>query len=238
MQRALIIKHVHFEGPGAIATWLDRQGITWEVIEARQVTRWPSPDDFDWLFVMGGPMSARDDGKLPWMREEKRLIRQAIEADRKVVGICLGAQLIASVLGADIHRNSAPEIGWFTITPAPTCPPDIASMFADSPPVLHWHGEGFSLPKGARHLFSSVACTQQGFLLEDRVMGLQCHLECDMETLKGLCEHCADEIVPGTWVDPPHKLMVSEAILVATHQRLYRLLNRLANPPGDNPPVP
>ena len=232
MQQALIIKHVPFEGPGAITTWFERNGIEYRVMEARQPGEWPGADEFDWLVLMGGPMSARDDMILPWMREEKRLIREAIETGRKVVGICLGAQLIANVLGSEIRRNPQTEIGWFPITPAADCPADIANHFADSPPVLHWHSETYTLPDGAQHLFYSPACTQQGFLYKDHVLGLQCHMEVDMETIDALCEYCADELAAGgKWVDAKHRIKVSEAILVATHLRLFRLLNRLQAPP-------
>lgn len=230
MQRALIIRHVPFEGPGAIATWLTRHDIDYDIRDAQQPAKWPSLDQYDWLIVMGGPMSARDDLIHTWMREEKKLIRQAIDAGHKVLGICLGAQLIASVLGSDIRRNPEREVGWFPVTPARDCPVDVASMFADSPPVLHWHGETFSLPRGARHLFASEACPQQGFTHGDTVMGLQFHLESDADTLAGLCEHCAADLAPDTWVQPQHKILVSEAVLAATHQRLYRLLNWFAEP--------
>lgn len=225
MPRALILKHVPFEGPAAIGDWLASEGFETRTLLLSEPHTLPALDEIDWLIVMGGPMGANDEATCPWMAAEKRLIRDAIDNGRTVIGICLGAQLIASVLGAPVTRNPAPEIGWFPIQPTVDCPQEISLLFRDMPKVLHWHGDTFALPDGARHLFASEACDNQGYLYADRVLGLQCHLECDADTLAGLCYHCADELTPDTWVQDAETLQsVSDIALASLHERLFALL--------------
>ena len=233
MPRALILKHVPFEGPAAIGDWLASEGFETRTLLLSEPHTLPPLDEIDWLIVMGGPMGANDEHLYPWMAAEKRLIRAAIDNGRTLVGVCLGAQLIASVLGAVVIRNPEPEIGWFPIQPTLDCPPDISLLFRDMPKVLHWHGDTFALPDGALHLLASEACANQGYLYDERILGLQCHLECDADTLAGLCYHCADDLTPGTWVQDTETLQtVSDAALAALHERLFALLARLPRAPG------
>jgi GMP synthase-like glutamine amidotransferase len=225
-----VFQHVPFEGLGAIADWAADRGAEVETV------RWFAGETLparnrgpDLLVVLGGPMSANDGSTLPWLRLEKRAIQTAIESETPTLGICLGAQLMASALGAKVVPNAHREIGWFPIHAAE--PPTDAPLFSFSSPltVFHWHGETFDLPGGAVCLASSEACRNQAVQFAPRAIGLQFHLETTAESAALLVAHCSDEMVPGPFVQSPRELVgVSPSIYAKIHAELFRLLNHLA----------
>jgi len=205
--RAHCLQHVPFEGPGAIGDWLMARGavLTLSRLDLPEPC-WPQLDDFDLLVVMGGPMSVNDEAVLPWLVREKALIREAIEAGKAVLGVCLGAQLMASSLGARVGPAAEKEIGWFPVAAAPLLPPG-AFKFPSSVTVFHWHGETFDLPHGAVRLAGSEVCENQAFQLGERVIGLQFHLETTPESAAELVRHCGHELVDGPWVQDARTLL-------------------------------
>jgi GMP synthase (glutamine-hydrolysing) len=137
----------------------------------------PDWREFDGMIVMGGPMGAYEDADHPWLADEKRLLREAVEADVPVWGVCLGAQLLAAALGARVYRGERPEVGLLPVELAPSAADD--PVFGDAPssfPTLQWHGDTFDLPAGATLLASSPAYPNQAFRV-GRSYGLQFHLE-------------------------------------------------------------
>jgi GMP synthase-like glutamine amidotransferase len=146
----------------------------------------PSINDFDALVVMGGPMSVNDEKEISWLGPEKQLVHAAIGADKPVLGICLGAQMIADVLGAKVARMGYREIGYFPVSQI--CD-DMASRFFKGLPAefsaLHWHGERFEIPAGAKRLARSEACDNQAFEYGS-ALGLQFHLEMNREILTNI----------------------------------------------------
>ena len=199
--RVQVFQHVPFEGLGAIEPWLAARGaqIGWTRFFAG--ARIPEPEDYDWLIAMGGPMSVNDEVALPWLRDEKRAIAAAIDAGKTVLGVCLGAQLIASACGAKVFRNPESEIGWWPIerVAEPEAHP-IARALPARAEVFHWHGETFVLPPGAVHLARSEACEAQAFALGPRVVGMQFHLETTRESAAALVRHCPEDLKPGHYV--------------------------------------
>lgn len=143
-------------------------------------------------------MSVHDESEFPWLVEEKRFLREAISAGIPILGICLGAQLLASALGAKIYKNSQKEIGWFDITKVP----NPGFQFPDTIKVFHWHGETFTLPPGAVHLARSAACEQQAFQYGENIIGLQFHLETTQETINSLIKNCNDELISDIYIQP------------------------------------
>ena len=111
--KVAILQHVHYEGIGSIHPWLEKHAADVTIVRLYEKPSLPEPGGFDWLIVMGGPMNANDETAHPWLRPEKRCIAHAVSAGRIVLGICLGAQLIASALGARVFLNPFKEIGWF-----------------------------------------------------------------------------------------------------------------------------
>lgn len=227
MARAVILQHVPFEAPAALLPWLEENGFDITIVALYEAHPLPAVEQFDWLLILGGPMRADDEATYPWLAAEKALIREAIAQQRTVVGICLGAQLIATALGATLIPDGCREIGWFPVQPTIDCPPEIASLFRDMPKVLHWHSDTFTLPDGACQLLASEACDNQAFLVGDRVLGLQCHLESDAATVAALCGHCRDDLAPGDWVQSISDLVAGAAQVEGLHARLAALLSLL-----------
>ncbi len=191
------LQHVPFEGLGAIEDWCCARGhsITVTRLYAEPL---PRRVEGDLLVVMGGPMNIYQEERHPWLAAEKSLLRDAIAEGARVLGICLGAQLLADVLGGSVTRNPEREIGWFPVELVPEA--GAIPGFDRLPPrfiALHWHGDTFSIPEGALRLAGSEACANQAFAWDEgRVLGLQFHLEETIESLTLLVQHAAHELAP------------------------------------------
>ncbi|MEA1908732.1 MAG: type 1 glutamine amidotransferase [Euryarchaeota archaeon] len=207
------LQHVPFEGLGNIENWALAKGHQISDTQLYNNDPLPKPEEFDWLIVMGGPMNIYEEDRFPWLAREKVFIKDAIDSGKIVLGVCLGAQLIASVLGAKIHKNQYPEIGWFNVWLT-----DAASrsrVFGRLPErfaAFHWHGDTFDLPPGATWIAESDACRNQTFEYGGgKVIGLQFHLDTTLESIRRLVAHCGDELVPGEYVQ-------SERGMLADHR--------------------
>ncbi|MDR3557781.1 MAG: type 1 glutamine amidotransferase [Syntrophobacteraceae bacterium] len=223
------IQHVPFEGLANIRHWAENQGWTLSATHLYRGEELPAPEEFDWLVVMGGPMNIYEEKEYPWLAAEKKFIGKAIEDNKIVLGICLGAQLIADVLGGRVVRNQHKEIGWFPVTlrPEGTQSP----LFKDFPAefqALHWHGDTFSLPPGAKMLAQSKACPAQAFSANGgRVVGLQFHLESSPESVGLLIENCSDELVDGEYIQKADLILKQVDKFSAIHNSLLLLLENM-----------
>ena len=224
--KAHILQHVPFEGPAYIGQWLTARGAQISHTRFWESTALPDPATVDLLVVMGGPMSVNDEAEFAWLAAEKRFIAEVVARGRPVLGICLGAQLIASAYGARVFRNTEKEIGWFDVH-ACTGTED-AFDFPPTTTVLHWHGETFELPPGARLLATSTACRHQAFQLGERTIGLQFHLEMTAESLRAIIDNCRAELVPARWIQDEAAIL-GHAVghFAATHALMDRLLGWL-----------
>jgi len=189
------IQHVPFEGLGFIEDIAQMKGF--DISSTRVFEPGHSFPDFEGLnliVIMGGPMGVYDINEYPWLIKEKEFIRSAIENKIKIIGICLGAQLIADVLGAKIKKNNEKEIGWFKIFPDKNYQGTLSGIFEAEPEVFHWHGDTFNIPDESMLVCSSEGCTNQAFDYNGQVFGLQFHLETTKDSAKSLIENCNDEI--------------------------------------------
>jgi GMP synthase-like glutamine amidotransferase len=232
------LQHVPFEGPAAIEERARARGHGFATTRLDRAEPLPAIADFDWLVVMGGPMGVADRDRFDWMAPEIALIRGAVDAGRRVLGVCLGAQFLAHALGADVRPAAEREIGWF---PVEGLAPADAGIFDGLPPTftpLHWHGDTFELPPGAVQLARGPACEHQAFQLGPRAIGLQFHLEATPTSVTALVDHCADEIGPGRWQMAPQSIRDCEARCAATRPILEHVLQWLARAgeAGDPPP--
>ena len=196
--RIQIIQHVPFEGPGSIARWAEAGGHSMGFTHLHAGDPLPALGAFDRLVVMGGPMNIYEYDAYPWLREEKAFLQGAVAAGKTIVGICLGAQLLADVLGGAVTAGREREIGWLPLEL--TAEGRRSALFGplpERPTVFHWHGDTFAIPPGAERLAASEGCANQAFLHDGRVLGLQFHLESTAESVAAIVENCGDELVAG-----------------------------------------
>jgi len=226
--RVRVLQHVPFEGPAALAPALRAAGHDVAVTRLDAGHPLPALADFEWLVAMGGPMSVHDEAEHAWLAPEKRLLRAAVEAGRRVLGVCLGAQLIAASLGATVTRNREREIGWFPVERAPGAEASpLGRALPARFPAFHWHGETFALPPGALRLASSEACAEQAFAIGKRVLGLQFHVETTPEAAEALVKHCAEELAPGRWVQDEAAILAPDAPFAQAQAVMQALLAAL-----------
>ena len=197
----LSLHHVPFEGLGSLEKTILSGGHGLE-----RIRMWTDPvlpvlgtgEGPEIVIVMGGPMSVGDTASHPWLVNEKEFLRRAVASGKTVLGICLGAQLIAEVLGAAVAPGTRKEIGWFPVTKdaeADGCA--VGRVLPDRFECFHWHGDTFSLPPGAVPLGRSGVTPVQGFVHGERIVGLQFHLETTPESARDLIENCRDELAAG-----------------------------------------
>ncbi len=214
------IQHVPFEGLGCIEPWLKEQKykVTCTRLWAGDI--FPDIGKVDGLIVMGGPMGVYDEAIHPWLAAEKAFIKEIIAQDKPVLGICLGAQLIAEVLGAKVSKNQQKEIGFFPLT-------GDGAIFSKSFTAFHWHGDTFGIPDGAVHLASSAATANQAFIYKDNVLALQFHLETTEESLLSLYENAQDEIADAPFIQTLEEMHLHFPMLGSANALMNDLLKRL-----------
>lgn len=219
-------QHAPFEALGSIADWVASHKYNLTATKFFESTETPDVHDIDVLIIMGGPFNIYEEETYPWLKIEKAYIKQAIEAGKIVVGVCLGAQLIADVLGSKIYPNAHKEIGWFPLqVTTPTHP-----LVQDLPSELmafHWHGDTFDLPKGAVHLFQTPVCQHQGYLVDNRILGLQFHFEMTPSSLEAIIENCRKEMVDAPYIQTKAHILKHQAYTKQANQWLAELLDKL-----------
>lgn len=208
--RVHYLQHVPYEGLGYIETWLKENN------HSISGTRFyepgyalPSISDIDALVIMGGPMSVYDDYKYPWLREEKIFIEDSINAGKKVLGICLGAQLVALCLGANIHTAQHQEIGWFRVQPTEQIKSIswLHQLFKDEPTVFHWHGDQFEIPFDDSFSFLfSEANNNQAFYRNENIIALQFHLEVTVQSIKEMLENGASDLKDSPYIQTAEEI--------------------------------
>ncbi len=224
-----VLQHVPFEGLGSILPWLRAVKATVTYTRFLQFESLPDLRDIEAVVVLGGPMSVNDEANYPWLRDEKQFVREALLLERPVLGICLGAQLMASALGARVYAAAEKEIGWHSIQ---ACPgdPDVFP-FPASVKVFHWHGETFDLPVGARHLARSEGCHHQAFQVGPRALALQFHLETTAESVDTLLANCRHDLVPARFVQCESDMRAVPAVrYVAANRIMNEVLSYVTRP--------
>jgi GMP synthase-like glutamine amidotransferase len=222
-------QHVPFEDLGNIEKWAQENGHALSRTQFHRQDPLPDIQTFDWLVLMGGPMNIYEEAEYPWLHEEKRLLKQAIDTGKVVIGICLGAQLIADALGSRVYAGRQKEIGWFPVKKCAGA--GNTSLFKDLPEkmdVFHWHGDTFNLPSGCIHIAESEACRNQAFLYEERVVGLQFHLEMTRKGIEEIVLNCGQELVDGPFIQNAEEILAGAEQLKETNRVMDNILNRLA----------
>lgn len=218
MSRLLVFQHVAAEPLGTLDPLIRRRGHRIRFVNfERDPAAQPEVDRYQGLIVLGGPMNVEEADRRPHLLTELRAIERALALGKPVLGICLGAQLLAHVLGAPIRRLDQAEIGWYDLRLGAAARSDaVLGPLGESAPVFQWHRYGFDLPAGAQHLAGTDACPHQAFRTGDRAYGFQFHLEIDAALVERWLAHpaYAEELAAAGL---PHD---ADAIREQTHRHL------------------
>jgi GMP synthase-like glutamine amidotransferase len=228
-----VFQHVDFEGPGRIATWALDRGHS--IITTRFYRGDPLPkvEAVDGLIIMGGPMNIYESEQYPWLISEKQFIAQFVQTGRPVFGVCLGAQLLSDVLGGKVFPHRLREIGWadvdFTAEALAHFP-----FLPQSIPVLHWHGDTYTLPPGARRIAQNEWCKEQAFLWKEQVLALQFHLEAASDECGQFLRFSGSDLAKaGPRVQTAGAIVEgARTYSGATGALLYQMLDHLFRPTG------
>ena len=218
------LQHAHYESPAYLLEWAEKNGHKHSSTLLFNNESLPGIEDFDLLVIMGGPMNIYEEEKFPWLVAEKRLIKQAILSGEKVLGICLGSQLIADALGAKVYPNKHKEIGWFPVFKNEFSCFTCTRYLEREIPSFHWHGETYDLPPGADRLYSSEATPNQGFAYNDNVIALQFHWEVKRKNIEEWLLYAASDLTAGPYVQSLEELLKDEAEFEKMNANLDKLL--------------
>lgn len=194
------LKHVPFEGLGSIENLLVAKGCTLSRTCMYQDQSLPSIHDIDALFVMGGPMGVHDEDEFPWLTLEKEFIESVLQREVPVLGVCLGAQLIADVLGAAVTKNVYEEIGWFPVKRTKGIQDERVKNLPISFEALHWHADTFDIPAGATNFIVSDGCANQAFVYGENILGMQFHLEMLPSDVQSIYQECGKSDKSGPYI--------------------------------------
>lgn len=227
--RIACITHVPFEGPGAIAEWASARGHELVRIDAPRGA-FPGPGEMDLLVVLGGPMSAGDSLRHPWLVQERSFLERCVDIGVLSFGICLGAQLLAETIGGSVRPGTEPEIGWYPVTMRPAALRNpYLSGWPETFVAGHWHSETFDLPAGVESSASSELTENQAFVARDgRVVGVQFHLEWTAASLRALTLAAPEDLAnPGRWVMSAEAMLRDPERFAVSRPLLFRTLDRM-----------
>jgi len=219
------LQHVPYEGPGSISEWMARRGIPFPAVALWNNEPLPDPASLDLLVVMGGPMNVDETDAHPWLLAERQFIRDAIDAGVRVLGICLGAQLIARALGAEVHPGPRQEVGWFPIRRIAGATHPLFDDLPDELMAYHWHGDTFDLPEGAIHIAGSQRYPNQAFAWGDHVIALQCHLETTPQSARDIVDNT--RFTPGPDIQSADDMLADPARFDALRSVMDAMMERL-----------
>jgi len=212
--------HVPFETLAHIEAWALTRN---HIVSATHLYAGESPpdlDEFDWLIVMGGPMGVYDTLEHPWLLAEEDLIRDAVAAGRRVLGVCLGAQILSRSLGGRVFKNRQKEIGWYPVQLTEEGKRHLLTRDLPSElTVFHWHGDAFDTPMDCDRLVVSEACANQMFARGTRVAGIQFHFESTAESVRAILANCGHELQDGSTIMKAEEIEAQAERRIAENQR-------------------
>ncbi len=222
-------QHAEGEGPGEIANWAAVNGHTLTGTHWYRGDEPPDTGKIDFLVIMGGGMNIYQHRDYPWLVAEKTSIANILAQEKPVLGVCLGAQLIADVKGARVAQNPEYEIGWYPVRfPEAVRQHPFFAHFPEALTVMHWHGDTFDLPPGATLVASSDACRNQAFLCGDRTVGLQFHIEVRPEDVRTFVGGETGTLPEGRYVQSFEQILAGDVHMQVVHPLLAGLLDAMA----------
>jgi GMP synthase (glutamine-hydrolysing) len=224
------IRHEPFEGLAYIENWIQSRGHTLSQTHVYLNQEFPEHTDFDFLIIMGGTASIYDSGNNAWLTDEKKFINNALDNNKKVLGICLGAQIIASTLGAKVYPGREKEIGWFPVRFESEVREKLRFL-PEEGNVFHWHGDTYDIPDGATRLAHSSVTPNQGFIYKNNVIALQFHLEMTINSLKKLVKAAGRELMQkGNYIQSGDEILNNRENIVLNNNWMADILAYLESP--------
>lgn len=223
------LQHAPGEGPGQIACWASVNGHGLSGSHLYRGEAAPDPAAIDFLVILGGGMNIYQHRDHPWLVPEKALIAEVISQGKPVFGVCLGAQLIADVMGGKVYQNPQYEIGWFPIRTLDVVRQHpLFTHFPAEFTALHWHGDTFDLPPGATLLASTAACRNQAFICQENVIGLQFHIEVRPEEVRSFVQGETGPLPKGVYVQSFEEILDGDRHIPTVHALLADILDAMA----------
>lgn len=222
-------QHVSFETAASVLSWIQLHDHSLSyTFFFHDNPKLPDVHAYDCLVVLGGPLGVNDEENYPWLKMEKQCIQEAIQAGKKVIGFCLGAQLIAAACGSHVYTNREKEIGFFPVTfTDEILEHHLFDHFTKESIVFQWHGDTFDLPASALPLGSSEACYNQGFLMNDHILALQFHLEADSYLIESMLVNEGVELSEnGAYIQNEEQIKEGMVYLQQNRQDLFILLDK------------
>lgn len=221
--KVLVLQHIEIETPGLLEDLMRRKGIGFDFVHGYKGESYPEEiDSYSGFIVMGGPMGVYEEDQCPFLKKEKAFLQRVLKTEKPVLGICLGSQLLASVLGAEVKPGLQKEIGWYPVSLNKAAESDsLLQGVSDSFVALHWHGDQFELPDGAICLASSELTQNQAFRYKENVYAFLFHMEVTPVMLPIWVDRFGDELKEAS-LDGTHILKQAQTYLPP--------LNRLAEP--------
>jgi GMP synthase-like glutamine amidotransferase len=193
MRPVAVIRFSKSEGPGRFGDWLEASGRPWRLVALDRGEGVPDdPGAFAGIGMMGGPMGAND--RTPWRDPLAILVRRAVDAKVPVIGHCLGGQVMARALGGEVTRSPVTEIGWLDVEATDRAAAEGWFGGRDRMNVFQWHYDAFTIPPGAKRVLTGAHHPNQGYVLDDRHIGFQCHVEMTRELVTTWCDMAPDEL--------------------------------------------
>jgi GMP synthase (glutamine-hydrolysing) len=224
--RIFVLEHAANEGPGKIATWAEERGYTVNHVRMDDGNPLPSLEGASMIVIMGGGMNIYQHRDYPWLVDEKRFLAKAIARNKPLLGICLGAQLLADLLGGKVVQNRCKEVGWWPVRFLDRSSP--FDGFQAEGMMFHWHGDTFDIPNRSRRIADSDGCANQAFIFGDRIVGLQFHAEVTPADPAAFCDSAPQDLADGPFSQSREAMLTSPPDMSAVDAGLYRLLDHLA----------
>lgn len=218
--------HLEFETLGNIRDWAADKGYLITQTVPSENAIYPDPSEFDLLIIMGGLMSVYQEDDYPWLKQEKQFVKKTMLSGKAIYGICFGAQMLAEILGTRVFGNEFREIGWHKVRSLDVLQDD-DSLFRlpDEFMALQWHGDTFNLPEGARRLFESEACSEQGFVYGENILAVQFHPEVDRIFLDNLIFNCSSDLTDAPYIQSENEILNRDDLLVSSSFLMFTILD-------------
>ncbi len=230
-QKVLIFQHAEEDPAGSTLEWLKGNSIEFQVVRADLLdsnsSTLPKHDSYDWLIVLGGAPNVDQENQFPWLKPEKKFIKEAIDLNKKVLGLCLGGQLLAELLGGKVQRHSHWEVGWHDVNIDRSLP-----HFGSSPEklsVFQFHGYRFWTPPNCKKIAGNEICSDQGFMFGERIVGFQFHPESTVEWVSQLATETLKSIQPGPFVQTEQEILENMHLQEKMKAWYFEFLNSFKN---------